>query len=188
MILVHRHHFGVSRWHAEQLRPRGRAPRAHEKGLVMRVRVRFAHWLGGNDVEADAFVDPGADTSVLSWRWAALAWDATGRQGELDYEGDVIREDVFVIIHGCSLRLPATAIGPSIMPQDVPPQPGDMPGWEDLLLGRDFLSAHKLLLVVDGDRDGGRFSMLLPDDDDNRAVRAAVMAAFEPRGSQGGAP
>jgi hypothetical protein len=53
-----------------------------------------------------------------------------------------------------------------------------MPGWEDMLLGRDFLSAHKLLLVIDGDE--GRFSLLLPDDD-NCAARARVLDALTSR-------
>jgi len=36
---------------------------------VMRVQVRFAEWLRGT-FEADAFVDTGADNTMLSYRWA----------------------------------------------------------------------------------------------------------------------
>ena len=70
MILLHRQPFGVSTYH---LRHHGGAPRDHQRGLVLPVRVCFEGWLEGRDVDADAFLDPGSDGTILSWRWAALS-------------------------------------------------------------------------------------------------------------------
>lgn len=49
-----------------------------------------------------------------------------------------------------------------------------MTGFEDMLLGRDFLAAHGLLFVLDGQDE--EFSMLLPLDDDNRQRRERILA------------
>jgi len=59
-----------------------------------------------------------------------------------------------------------------------------MAGYEDILLGRDFLAAHGLLVVIDG--EGHELSLLLPDDDDNRRRREDVRRIFTPASRIGG--
>lgn len=54
-----------------------------------------------------------------------------------------------------------------------------MPGYEDVLLGRDFLDAHGILTVIDG--EARQFSLLLPDDDDNRRRRDQILSALDPK-------
>lgn len=49
-----------------------------------------------------------------------------------------------------------------------------MTGFEDMLLGRDFLAAHRLLFVLDGEDEA--FSMLLPADENNRQRRERILA------------
>ena len=66
MLLVRRASLDVSRFFHEST---GREPFEEERGLVVRLRVRFAEWLPG-ELEAGAFVDPGADGTMLSHRWA----------------------------------------------------------------------------------------------------------------------
>jgi hypothetical protein len=54
----------------------------------------------------------------------------------------------------------------------------EMPGYEDVLLGRDFLRANDLLLLVDF--SDGWFSLLHPRDAENLEHRERVIAAFAP--------
>ncbi|WP_441290949.1 hypothetical protein ACSRUE_10915 [Sorangium sp. KYC3313] len=55
------------------------------------------------------------------------------------------------------------------------PELREMSGHEDLLLGRDFLRHDGILLVIDSEN----FSLLLPDDEDNRRRRDQVRRALE---------
>jgi hypothetical protein len=171
VILLARQRFAVSAYHAE-VHP-DRAATEQEMGLVVRVGIRFHRWLDGREVEADAFLDPGADVTVLSLRWVASVAERHAPSTDLLLDGDFIDEDITVRIAERTLLVPRTEIGPQLWSQ-----PGPMAGYEDILLGRDFLVAHRLLLVVDGDeRD---LSLLLPDDEDNRRRREEVRRVFAP--------
>lgn len=131
------------------------------------------------ELEADAFVDPGADATMLSHRWAlSCRREAAIKRALivephplLDFEGNILETVSVAIGQSGWLDLPselqlARQGGPH------PDQLRDMPGYEDILIGRDFLRLHNLLLVVDG---SGEFSLLLPDDEDNAARREAIL-------------
>ncbi len=145
------------------------------------MRVRFAEWLPG-DFEADAFVDPGADCTVLSHRWAQGCRRAAAMEHRL-----IAPPYPLLDVAGYVTETVSVQVGPSgwlALPSDPqlarqgtaqPEQLREMAGYEDLLLGRDFLRLHRILLVVDGE---GEFSLLLPDDDDNAGRRDVVLRAL----------
>ncbi len=172
MILLGRHPFDVSRFHAERYPETAKSPLA--RGPVVRLRVSFERWLGGRPLEADAFIDPGADETILSLRWI-LEQGGKGSQARPRTtlpdprwrDHYLLDEGTNVEIAGCTLALGTT------QPVRILPQP-PMNGFEDMLLGRDFLAAHRLLFVLDGEDE--TFSMLLPDDHDNRRRRERILA------------
>lgn len=91
----------------------------------------------------------------------------------------LIAEKIYLLIGG--QRLP---LGDSDRPVWVGSQ-GDeveslpeMPGYEDLLLGRDFVTQHGLVILIDGEQR--MFSILAPIDSANRERRAQIREAFEP--------
>ncbi len=61
--------------------------------------------------------------------------------------------------------------------QGNPESPVAMAGLEDMLLGRDFMTQHGLLLVVDGERE--MLSLLLLSDDQNRELRDRVVSILD---------
>src|SRR5580692_308373 len=142
MLLVRRAPLDVSRFFHESM---GREPFEQERGLVVRVRVRFAEWLPG-ELAADAFVDPGADGTMLSHRWALSCRREVAVKRALivephpllDAEANILETVSVAIGQSGWLDLPselqlARQGGPH------PEQLRDMPGYEDILLGRDFL-------------------------------------------------
>jgi hypothetical protein len=146
---------------------------------VIGVKLRFERWLDGRSLDADAFIDPGADETYLSLRWVG---EQAGRKRNLrpqasrldPYEPARYRleERSFVVMGGCELELsPAHPV--LLMAQ--PP----MAGFEDLLLGRDFLVAHRLLVVLDGAEE--TISILRPADEDNCRRRERVLDALDLR-------
>lgn len=174
MILVHRQPFGVSEFHVRQ-RP-DTAGTALARGPVVRVTPRFEQWLGGRVIEADAFVDPGADDTVLSMRWVeehagrgrhAQPIFSTPDPRDLAYR--LLEEEAFVQMGGCELAL---TTGSPVRLMAQPP----MAGFEDVLLGRDFLAAHQLLVIFDGQDE--TVSILHPADDDSRRRRDRVLDAL----------
>ena len=172
MILIHREPFGMSSYWKKH--HGGIAAPEEMKGPILRGRVRFAHWLDGKETEADIFVDPGADATILSWRWTALAFDQHRSSTRLSMKKrDFIGEDLFLHVGRRWLKVPRTEVGPRILSQ-----PGKMPGYDDILLGRDFLDAHGILTVIDG--EARQLSLLLPDDNDNRARRDQILGALDP--------
>lgn len=169
MILVARQPFGVSRYH--QLTNPEMASSALARGPVLHLTLRFERWMDGRPLEADAFVDPGADQTILSLRWIQEQGGqgrhqtpryALQRPGDLD--SGLLDEAAAVQIAGQSLALGTTQV------VRVMEQP---PGFEDILLGRDFLSAHQMLLVLDGKDE--TFSLLLPADHDNQRKRERIL-------------
>ncbi|KYF55053.1 hypothetical protein BE08_36285 [Sorangium cellulosum] len=179
MILLGRHRFSVSRFHAEHYPDT--ADSALARGPVVRLGLRFERWLGGRRIEADAFVDPGADETILSLRWiqeqggkGSQARPRTTLPDPRERHHYLLDEGATVEIAGRTLALGTTR------PVRVLPQP-PMSGFEDMLLGRDFLAAHGLLFVLDGQEE--TFSMLLPEDEDNRQRRRRILAELsEPPG------
>ena len=53
----------------------------------------------------------------------------------------------------------------------------EMPGLEDMLLGRDFITQHGLLVLIDGDQQS--LSILAPLDSKNREKRERILAALD---------
>ena len=51
-----------------------------------------------------------------------------------------------------------------------------MAGYEDVLLGRDFLAERGLMLILDAQAE--ELSLLLPADDENRRRRADILTAL----------
>ncbi|WP_437526576.1 hypothetical protein WME79_41235 [Sorangium sp. So ce726] len=175
MVIVQRQPFGVSRFFTKH---KGQ-PQEHELGLVVPVRIQFERWLGGKLLEADVFIDSGADCTLLSHRWLEACWRTAlphekPRLPLVSPEG-WIREKVAISIGGSVLEFPpspqlAWQVGGAERPQFR-----EMPGYEDLLLGRDFLRHYGILLVIDGEN----FSLLLPDDEDNQRRRDQVRRALD---------
>ncbi|MFS8065096.1 MAG: hypothetical protein ACMG6S_01865 [Byssovorax sp.] len=174
MILVGRRQFSVSRFHASQYPDSANLVVA--RGPVVRLHVTFERWLGGRRIEADAFIDPGADETILSLRWlqeqnekGKYARPRTTLPDPRVREHYLLDEGATVEIAGCALALGTTR------PVRVLAQP-PMAGFEDMLLGRDFLAAHGLLFILDGQEE--EFSLLFPVDDDNRQRRERILAAL----------
>ncbi|WP_437484666.1 hypothetical protein WME75_45490 [Sorangium sp. So ce1014] len=175
MVIVQRQPFGVSRFFTQH----SGQPQERDLGLVVPVRIQFERWLGGKLLEADAFIDSGADCTLLSYRWLETCWraafpDVKLRRPLIDPRG-WIREKVSISIGGCVLELPPS---PQLAWQIGGASRSDlreMPGFEDLLLGRDFLRHHGILLVIDRED----FSLLLPHDEENRRRRDQVRQALE---------
>lgn len=174
MILVERRRFSVSRFHTSQYPDS--ADLAVARGPVVRLHVTFARWLGGRRLEADAFVDPGADETILSLRWVQEQ-NGKGRHARPRTvlpdprvpEHCLLDEEATVEIAGCALALGTTR------PVRVLAQP-PMAGFEDMLLGRDFLAAHGLLFILDGQAE--EFSLLFPVDEDNQQRRERILTAL----------
>ncbi len=178
MILLHRCGFGIARYH-EREQP-GDADEPLAQGFVVKVEITFEQWLDGTPLSADAFLDPGADNSFLSRRWIEEQAEAAGAEDPtpaIDEEGAIF-ERLHVLIAGC--RLP---LGNRQRPLWVGSQGGvqeperQMPGFEDLLLGRDFITLHGLLLVIDGEHR--ELSILAPEDASNRAKRDRILELLQ---------
>lgn len=188
MLLIHRHPFGVSR-HLRRTSPAW-AEQVLAQGLVLPLRLRFECWLSGRPVEADAFLDTGADTTVISLRWAAALGDTTGLGKPILDPSHRFVEEVYLEIGAHTLPLPLTVHGPRLCRQQGDTCPSgwteegwrlvpEIAGYEDILLGRDFFAAHGLLLLVDYGVQPS-FSLLHPQEEEGRACRNAILQAFEP--------
>jgi len=185
MILLSGSPYTVARYHREQF-PEDAAELMFQ-GPVVRVGVRFEHWLGGAVLEADAILDTGADCTSISLRWIAAVsgppWEPFPAHGPDGY----VEEAVSIRIGGVDLRLPSGLEAPELTPQGpCPPSLQHTALWslperegrEDILLGRDFLRINRLMLVVDGQT--GAISLLYPIDADNRRRREQVLTALAP--------
>jgi hypothetical protein len=177
MVLLHRHDFGMAAYHRREFP--GDANEVLAQGLVLRVAIVFEQWLDASLLEADAFLDPGADSSLLSQRWIeeqAEAAQSEDRSPAIDENGAVF-EGVHVVISGHRLRLGAPdPLWVRAQNKEVETTPL-MPGLEDLLLGRDFIAHNNLLVVIDGQQR--QFSLLAPLDLENQKKRAQVLETFE---------
>jgi hypothetical protein len=181
MILLHKHHFGVAEYH-RQVAPHQARDRISQ-GLVIPVELIFEEWLSSEPQAAEAFLDPGADTSMLSLRWAhARAAEAnTPFLKPKSTATGAILEEVGLKIGGIRLSLGDPSQPPLLADQDerMLSFPA-MPGYEDLLLGRDFITQHELMVVIDGKEES--LSLLAPLDAENRQVRERILETLgEPR-------
>ncbi len=190
MILSYSKRFKTSEYHQEFC-PES-ANMSSSEGLVIEVDVHFEHWLDGRWAKAEAFVDPGADSTIFSLRWIGKLASENHLFGGSTPALDPytrIREDIIIKFDNEELRIPRTRHGPKIGRQGAFPEGYKfvgkqldnlltMPGYEDVLLGRDFLVRHQLMLVVDG--DNRKFSMLYPIDAENRKRRKAILGALDP--------
>ncbi|WP_437925383.1 hypothetical protein WMF37_40985 [Sorangium sp. So ce291] len=172
MILLGRHRFSVSRFHAEHYS--ATADSALARGPVVRLCLRFERWLGGRRLEADAFVDPGADETILSLRWIQEQGGKGGQARPRTTLPDPRERHHYLLDEVATAEIGgrALALG-TTHPVRILPQP-PMSGFEDMLLGRDFLAAHRLLFVLDGEEE--TFSLLLPEDEDNQQRRRRILA------------
>ncbi len=179
MILAHEHPLGVSEYH-RSVDPQS-AAEPNAQGLVLTVGIQFERWLDNRRIKAEAFVDPGADRTMLSMRWLQGVADREGcyTRPLLSNRG-VIREGISLEIAGKKLN-PNDSIGLGMQEKDDRVEGLQLPwipGLEDMLLGRDVLTRHGLLLLVDG--AGHCFSLLSPCDDENRDRRGRIRSAFDP--------
>ena len=150
------------------------------QGPIVNVEIEFEQWLGGQPLKAEAFLDIGADNTMISSRWIREQAERVSISTDTPKIGPdgLLIEQVHLTIGG--LRLP---LGDFDRPIVVAEQeagssevPIRMPGLEDLLLGRDFITQHGLLVVFDGARQA--FSILAPVDPANRQRRDRVLASL----------
>ncbi len=179
MILLHRHRFSVASYH-RRVNPE-QAEERLAQGLVIPVELTFEFWLDARSLAAEAFLDPGADSTTISLRWireqAELAGGSESRP--MANPNGEVREAIGLSIGGQSLRLGDANRSTWIGTQDeVVDSLEEMAGCEDLLLGRDFITQHGLLLLIDGDESS--ISLLLPADADNNHRRDSIRSAFDP--------
>ena len=180
MILLHLYRFSVAAYH-RRVDPE-QADESLAQGLVVPVELTFEYWLNGKSSRAEAFLDPGADNTYLSLRWLSEQAEAAGSTGLMPLASPTgyIKENIKLSMGGYHLSL-----GDSDRPVWIGKQGHhidenlvEMPGCEDLLLGRDFITQHDLLLLVDGGEKS--FSLLLPADTDNNQRREQILRAYDP--------
>lgn len=154
-------------------------PSIDATGPVTTAHLTFEYWLNGDSVDADVFIDPGADATVISWRWISkVAQTRPSSDTAPMLDGSLLREEFYVQFAPGQepLRCARACIGWQEAPDSPLPRPiglPKMPGHEDILLGRDFLTQNGLLLLIDGkDRS---FSLLHPGDPDNRRSRVEIL-------------
>lgn len=149
------------------------------QGPIVTVEIEFEQWLAGRPLAAEAFLDVGADSTTISRRWIreqAEAAKASTDEPKIAPDGLLI-EQAFLTIGGLRFQLGDLDRPVVVAQQDE----GDgafprMPGFEDLLLGRDFMTQHDLLVVLDGARRV--FSILAPVDAANRQRRDRILATL----------
>ncbi len=186
MVLVSGQRLGISRWN-RTVRPQDEHNKS-KQGLVLSVDVTFAEWLSGERISADVFVDPGADTTIISLRWL----QAQGRRLPKIDEWKRLSEPMHIHFSGACSQAAGAEHEPFLLRQcPIYPQSGggiqppqswkgrpQMPGLEDIILGRDFLGRHGIMLLLDGDHS---FSLLWPGDPDNQRHRQEALALFCPQ-------
>lgn len=181
MILLHQQRFRVAAYH-RKVDPE-HADQSFAQGLVVPVEVTFEDWLDGRVLRAEAFLDTGADETVISLRWLSEQSEAAGSsRGTLPLTSPTgtVEESIKLAVGGHRLDLgdPDRPVWIGAQGDEVAGI-AEMAGCEDILLGRDFITQHGLLLLIDGaDRS---LSLLLPSDMANRDRRESIRRAFDPR-------
>jgi hypothetical protein len=179
MLLLHRHSFSVASYH--QKIDSQQATEDLAQGLVVPVELVFESWLERQAIQADAFLDPGADNSMISLRWIHEKASEAGAPAEAPMMNPAgfILERIELVIGGKRLPLGNTSqrVWVGNQGDHVMDILSEMPGLEDLLLGRDFITQHGLLVMIDGDQRC--LSILAPVDPQNREKRERIRAAFD---------
>lgn len=179
MIVLHGQRFRVASYH-KKINPE-HADAELSQGLVLGVHLVFEDWLAGLPLQAEAFLDPGADHTLISQRW--IAEQATQNVSKeptpwISPNGRLL-ETIHISIDKWHASLGVSGKPVWLLEQDYgPDDPASLPGYEDLLLGRDFLSQHGLLVVIDG--EGRDFSIIAPDDSENRRRRDQIISLLKP--------
>lgn len=180
MLVLHRQQFRIAEYHRQQAP--ADADSELTQGLVVEVSLEFEKWLGGQPLQAEAFLDPGADSSTISRRWIRDQAQAVGTAAPtpwVDPDG-IVLEQTHLTIGGWRVPLGDPRRPLWVFEQQTElEQTGSIPGYEDLLLGRDFLSQYDLLLVIDGRERS--FSLLAPVDTENRNRRSKILEALSDR-------
>jgi hypothetical protein len=179
MIVLQEQPFRVTSYH-KKINPE-HAGAELSQGLVLDVLLAFEDWLGGDALQAEAFLDPGADHTLISQRWIdeqAKQYRSLEPTPWIAPNGRILeRVHLSIDKWRVPLGLPEKPIW--LLEQDYgPDDPASLPGYEDLLLGRDFLSQHGLLVVIDG--EGRDFSVLVPGDSENRQRRDQIRDLLNP--------
>lgn len=173
MILVRRRPFSISRYHVRERPSAETDPVA--QGPILRVRIRFEHWFKERRLEADAFVDPGADVTSFSARWVQEQGGIKRRARPRCEVPDLDNPEHFRIVEAATIDIEGVELS---LGDDIRITPfTKTQGYEDILLGRDFLAAHKLLLLIDGQET--TFSLLRPVDEDNQRRRRRILDEFD---------
>ncbi len=179
MILLHRHAFQTAGYH-KQAAPQ-QVGESLAQGLVVDVELTFEEWLAATPLRAEAFIDPGADNSILSYRWIRDQQTAAGSEEHSKPKiapGGYLVERVELGLAGHRLTMGDAERPVWVGRQgEVATALPDMPGYEDLVLGRDFITQHGLLLLIDGEKR--TLSLLVPQDRANRKRRDLVLEAWE---------
>ncbi len=119
---------------------------------------------------------------MVSQRWTeeqAVAGKSSQEAPWTDPEGSIL-EPIFLSVGNWRVPLGDSGRPVWLFEQDYgPDNMGPLPGYEDLLLGRDFISQHNLLVVING--DDRNFSILAPEDDENLRQRDEVLNSMKPR-------
>lgn len=178
MLVIQRQPFRVASYH-KKIHPTHAAAELSQ-GLVLDVQLAFEDWLGSVVLQAEAFLDPGADHTMVSRRWIeeqATAHESLEPTPWIAPNGQIL-ETAHLSIGGWRVTLGGPEEPVWLLEQDYGSEnPGSLPGYEDLLLGRDFLSQHGLLVVINGnDRD---FSVLAPEDSENRRRRDQILGLLK---------
>lgn len=186
MIVLSDERFRIAGYH--QRRAPDEASSELKQGLVVTVELQFQRWLHGQRLTADAFVDPGADHSLISLRWLleqAQAHHPSSLTPRNNPDG-LLTERVELSIGEWTVPLGDASRPVWLFEQDYleTTETSSLPGYEDLLLGRDFLCQHDLLFIVDGKKRS--FSMLAPTDEDNRKRRERILLELESPSPQDG--
>ena len=142
-------------------------------GLVCKVSVRFENWLNGVSLRAEAFIDPGADTTLIRASWIRQCGQAFSSIPPPRSVTDPHDPDVRQLEEGLEFQFGS---GPWLTGPYAIEQRERVPGHEDILLGRDFLTQNGLLLVIDGETK--TYSLLYPNDDGNKATRERIRRAI----------
>lgn len=150
------------------------------QGPIVPVKIDFEQWLDRRPMAADAFLDIGADHTMISRRWireqAETAPPASPAEPKIGPDGLLI-EEVHLTLGQQRFVLGDLDRPVVIADQDPETETSSkMPGLEDLLLGRDFMTQHGLLVVIDGARR--TFSILAPIDAANRRRRDRVLSSL----------
>ncbi len=181
MIVVNRQPFSVADYHT--IAAPAVARRRTSEGPVAQVQMRFSTEAGEVEHSGQAFVDPGADRSILSLRWLR----AIGLAAVCDHNLSIL--NLLSVAIGDAAFPTSDEFRPVVRKQGQRPDSmtaaeGDlwrqarvMPGKEDLLLGRDFLNANRLLLLVDGVEE--EFSLVWAMDKENRRLRRSILAKLD---------